>query len=36
MVSPEHDGVVDDFLADLRQAVASAGTARGVEARYSE
>ena len=36
MVSPEHDRVVDDFLADLREAVARAGTARGVEARYSQ
>lgn len=36
MVSPEHEGVVDDFLADLEQSVENAGTARGVEARYSE
>jgi glutamate/tyrosine decarboxylase-like PLP-dependent enzyme len=36
MVSPEHEGVVDDFLADLQQAVEHAGTARGVEARYSQ
>jgi glutamate/tyrosine decarboxylase-like PLP-dependent enzyme len=36
MVSPEHEGVVDEFLADLGQAVEQAGTARGVEARYSE
>ena len=36
MVSPEHDRVVDAFLADLRDAVAHHGTSRGVEARYSE
>jgi glutamate/tyrosine decarboxylase-like PLP-dependent enzyme len=36
MVSPEHDRIVDPFLADLRDAVAQHGTSRGVEARYSE
>jgi glutamate/tyrosine decarboxylase-like PLP-dependent enzyme len=35
MVSPEHHAIVDDFLADLRDAVANAGESRGVEARYS-
>jgi sphinganine-1-phosphate aldolase len=35
MVSPEHHEIVDEFLADLNDAVANAGTSRGVEARYS-
>jgi len=35
MVSPEHDRIVDDFLANLRDAVASHGPSRGVAARYS-
>lgn len=35
MVSPEHEAIVDDFLADLRWAVANAQASRGVEARYS-
>ncbi|GLZ37417.1 aspartate aminotransferase family protein [Actinokineospora sp. NBRC 105648] len=35
MVSPEHDRVVGQFLADLRDAVANAGESRGVQARYS-
>ena len=35
MVSPEHHRIVDAFLTDLRDAVANAGTSRGVEARYS-
>jgi glutamate/tyrosine decarboxylase-like PLP-dependent enzyme len=35
MVSPEHAHIVDDFLADLKAAVADAGESRGVEARYS-
>ena len=35
MVSPEHEKIVDAFLADLRDAVASHGEARGTEARYS-
>lgn len=35
MVSPAHERIVDDFLADLRHAVAHAGESRGVEARYS-
>ena len=35
MVSPAHSSVVDEFLTDLRDAVASAGTSRGVQARYS-
>lgn len=35
MVSPAHERIVDDFLADLRYAVAHAGESRGVEARYS-
>jgi sphinganine-1-phosphate aldolase len=35
MVSPEHHRIVDEFLADLKDAVASAGASRGVEARYS-
>jgi sphinganine-1-phosphate aldolase len=35
MVSPSHEAVVDEFLADLNESVANAGTSRGVEARYS-
>ena len=35
MVSPEHHKVVEPFLADLREAVASHGDSKGVEARYS-
>ncbi len=35
MVSPEHDRIADEFLANLRDAVAAHGTSRGVEARYS-
>jgi len=35
MVSPAHERVVDELLADLRDAVANAGESRGVEARYS-
>lgn len=34
MLSPVHADVVDAFLADLREAVADHGEARGVEARY--
>ncbi len=35
MVSPEHDRVADQFLSDLRAAVAQHGESRGVAARYS-
>jgi len=35
MVSPAHAEVVDRFLEDLREAVATRGASRGVEARYS-
>jgi glutamate/tyrosine decarboxylase-like PLP-dependent enzyme len=35
MISPEHARVADDFLADLRHAVANHGEARGKAARYS-
>jgi glutamate/tyrosine decarboxylase-like PLP-dependent enzyme len=35
MVSPEHHRVADAFLSDLREAVASHGRSKGVEARYS-
>jgi glutamate/tyrosine decarboxylase-like PLP-dependent enzyme len=35
MVSPEHHSIVDQFIADLGDAVANAGTSSGVEARYS-
>jgi glutamate/tyrosine decarboxylase-like PLP-dependent enzyme len=35
MVSPEHAKVVDQFLDDLREAVAHHGESKGVEARYS-
>lgn len=34
MLSPYHLVVVDDFLADLAEAVASHGVSRGVAARY--
>lgn len=35
MVSPEHERIVDEFLANLRDAVANHGESRGVAARYS-
>jgi glutamate/tyrosine decarboxylase-like PLP-dependent enzyme len=35
MVSPAHQRIVDELLADVREAVALAGESRGVEARYS-
>ena len=35
MISPEHARVADEFLADLRHAVAHHGAARGKAARYS-
>ncbi len=35
MVTPNHAAVVDQFLADLRHAVASHGPSRGVQPRYS-
>ncbi|MEE2678795.1 MAG: aspartate aminotransferase family protein [Myxococcota bacterium] len=35
MVSPEHDRIVDEFLADLAHAVEHHGASRGTEARYS-
>jgi sphinganine-1-phosphate aldolase len=35
MVSPAHERVAEQFLADLRDAVAKAGASRGAEARYS-
>lgn len=34
MLSPYHVSVVDEFLADLSEAVAAHGVSRGVEARY--
>jgi sphinganine-1-phosphate aldolase len=34
MVSPFHEKIVDRFLADLRDAVATHGESRGVEATY--
>jgi glutamate/tyrosine decarboxylase-like PLP-dependent enzyme len=34
MLSPYHARVADEFLADLRDAVAQHGASRGVEARY--
>lgn len=34
MLSPYHLSVVDEFLADLAEAVAAHGVSRGVEARY--
>jgi hypothetical protein len=36
MLSPAHAGVVEEFLSDLRFAVANAGEDRGVKARYSD
>jgi hypothetical protein len=35
MVSPAHERIVEEFLSDLREAVANAGESRGVKARYS-
>jgi glutamate/tyrosine decarboxylase-like PLP-dependent enzyme len=35
MVSPAHERVADLFLEDLRNAVASHGASKGVQARYS-
>jgi len=35
MVTPNHAKIVDRFLGDLREAVATHGKSRGVEARYS-
>ena len=35
MISPEHDRIVDDFLADLGAAAKVRGPSRGGEARYS-
>ena len=35
MVSPEHERVVEAFLADLRQAAQTPGTSKGVAARYA-
>jgi glutamate/tyrosine decarboxylase-like PLP-dependent enzyme len=35
MISPEHEKIADEFLADLRSAVANHGTSRGTAARYS-
>jgi glutamate/tyrosine decarboxylase-like PLP-dependent enzyme len=35
MLSPAHTAVVDELLADLRDAVAHHGASRGVEARYA-
>ena len=35
MISPEHDRIVDDFLADLGEAVKRRGPSKGGEARYS-
>jgi len=35
MISPLHAKYADDFLADLRWAVANHGESRGVEARYN-
>jgi hypothetical protein len=35
MLSPAHGAVVDELIADLRDAVADHGDSRGVEARYS-
>ncbi|MEI6622790.1 MAG: aminotransferase class V-fold PLP-dependent enzyme [Actinomycetes bacterium] len=35
MISPLHAQVADEFLADLRWAVANRGESRGVEARYN-
>ncbi|MGH7821720.1 MAG: hypothetical protein ACREQ9_18310 [Candidatus Binatia bacterium] len=35
MVTPNHAGAAEEFLADLRDAVASHGASRGARARYS-
>lgn len=35
MISPEHDRVADEFLADLRKAVETHGKSQGKQARYS-
>jgi glutamate/tyrosine decarboxylase-like PLP-dependent enzyme len=35
MISPAHAAVVDELIADLRDAVAHHGESRGVEARYA-
>lgn len=35
MISPLHEKVADEFLADLRWAVENHGESRGVEARYN-
>ena len=35
MISPLHEKYVDEFLVDLRWAVANHGESRGVEARYN-
>lgn len=35
MISPAHIEIVDDFVADLKDAVTGAGESRGVQARYS-
>ena len=35
MISPEHDRVADEFLADLREAVETHGESQGKQARYS-
>ncbi len=35
MLSPEHEGVADQLVADLREAAAHHGTSKGKEARYS-
>lgn len=35
MISPLHEKYADEFLADLRWAVANRGESRGVEARYN-
>jgi sphinganine-1-phosphate aldolase len=34
IVSPSHEAVVDEFLADLAAAAAEHGESRGVGARY--
>ena len=35
MVSPEHERVVEGFLADLQKAAQAPGTSKGVAARYA-
>jgi glutamate/tyrosine decarboxylase-like PLP-dependent enzyme len=35
MLSPAHGGVVEELIADLRDAVAVHGKSRGKQARYS-